>query len=114
MERHGDHRLNGRQIDLDHTVVVSHFTRIEFLIISRTAVDIKEVLHFIISLPDGRQACGLGSHDIYTDTEISGKSCHTGADELHDLILYIAVSENRANDGQCHVLRTDTLHRGTL
>ncbi len=69
-------------------------------------MDLIELLCLRIGRPDGGEAGGLGGHDIDADPEILTEGGDAGAYEFHDLILYEAVSEYCADDGQGHVLRT--------
>ena len=74
MIRHGDHRLNFRKINLDHTVIISGIRRRKSLISLRPAVDGKIFFRFFIGFPDGRKAGGLGRHDVDADPIIHGKT----------------------------------------
>ena len=114
MERHGDHRTDLVQIHLDQSVVVCYLAGIQFLIVFGTSVDLIELTDLVIGLPDGGQTGGLCGHYINADTEISTQGSHAGTYEFHYFIFYIAILEYCANDSQCHVLRTYTLHGSTL
>ena len=52
MERHRDHRFDLRQIHFDHTVVICHFTRIQFGIVRTSSVNVIELFYNIIRSPD--------------------------------------------------------------
>ena len=74
-------------------------------------MNLVELLDFLIRHPDGGQAGGLRGHHVNADTEISAQGRNAGTHELHYLVFHIAVFEDRADDGQRHVLRAHALHR---
>ena len=57
-------------------------------------------LGLLVGHPDGRPAGGLGGHDVDGVAELDGQICHAGADELHDLVLDVAVLVDSAADAQ--------------
>ena len=70
MERHGDHRADSTEINLDHAVVVSHVGRSQLLIILLSSVNLIELADGLVGLPDGGKTGGLCGHDIHANTEI--------------------------------------------
>ena len=107
MEGQGDHRLHRGQVHFDAAVVVSQRRRVQFAIVFSSAVGFQKGLCLSIGTPDRAQAGGLGGHDIHTVAVIGRHRSHTRSDKLHDLVLHIAVFEDRADDGQGNVLRSD-------
>ena len=113
MERHRNHRFDLIQIDFDHSVIVSNCCRIQFLVISCSAVNLIELLHRIVRSPDRGKAGRLGCHDVHTDTIVHTHVGNTRSDELHDLIFHITAVKHFADDRQCNILRSDALARCT-
>ena len=113
MERHRNHRFDLIQIDLDHSVIVSDCCRIQFLVISLSAVNLIELLHRVVRSPDRGKAGRLGCHDIHTDTIVHTHVGNARSDKLHDLIFHITAVEHLADDRQCNILRSDALARCT-
>ena len=64
-------------------------------------------LRLPVGAPDGAQAGGLGGHDIHAVAVIGRHGRHARSHEFHDLVLDIAVFEDRADDGKGDVLRAD-------
>ena len=104
MERHGDHGTDLAQVHVHHAVIVGHCTWIQFLVVLRTAVDLKELADGLVSLPDGGQTGGLCGHNVNANTEICAQLVHAGAHELHDFVVHIAICKCSANDRQSHIL----------
>ena len=74
-------------------------------------MDPVKFLDLFICLPDGGQAGGLSGHNVHADTEISTQLGHARAHKLHNFIFHIAFGKDCADNGQSHILRTDTLCR---
>ena len=74
-------------------------------------MDPVKFLDLFIGLPDGGQAGGLSGHNVHADTEISTQLGHARAHKLHNFIFHIAFGKDCADNGQSHILRTDTLCR---
>ena len=111
MERHCDHRLDLAKVDLDRTIVIRAVFRFQFFVSVCSSVNLIEILHFLVSLPDGGKAGGLRRHDIDPDPEISGKLCDARSGKLQDFVFHIAILENGPDQCQCHILRADTFFR---
>ena len=107
MEGKRDHRLNRGQIHLDAAVVVSQRRRIQLAIVLPSAVGLQKGLRLPVGAPDGAQAGGLGGHDIHAVAVIGRHGGYARSHEFHDLVLDIAVFEDRADDGKGDVLRAD-------
>ena len=107
VERKGDHRFDGGQVDIDAAVIVGDVSRGQFLVVVSPAVFFEERFRVLIGLPDGGQAGGLGGHDIDTVAVVGRHALDAGADEFHDLVLDEAVLEDRADDCKSNVLRAD-------
>ena len=67
----------------------------------------KIFLRGIVGLPDGGPAGRLGGHDVDAVAVVGTQVCHAGADELHDLVLHIAVGVGRGNQRQRDIVRAD-------
>ena len=104
---HCDGGLDGVEVDVDAAVVVSHIGRSQLLVSLGTAMDHEVALGLLVGHPDGRPAGGLGGHDVDGVAELDGQICHAGADELHDLVLDVAVLVDSAADAQGHVVGAD-------
>ena len=114
MERHSNHRSDGTKVDLNASVIVCHFARIEFLIILTSAMDIIEILNCRICLPDRRQTCSLCRHNINADTEISREVLYARSYKFHYFILHITVLKYSTNNSQRNVLRSYAFYRGAF
>ena len=108
MERKGDHGLDSAEVHADTAVIVGDIRRIEFSVVLRSAVSRQIGLCILIGPPDRGQTGGLCGHDIDAVPVIRIHRGNAGADKFHDLILDITVLEDRADDGQCDILRTNT------
>ena len=62
-------------------------------------------LRVVVCAPDGGETCGLGRHDVHAVAVIGRHALDAGADELHDLVFYVAVFKHRTDDGKRDVLR---------
>ncbi len=100
----GDHGPDGRQVHLDHAVVVGQAGRGQGLVVPRAAVDGQIPPGGLVCLPDGGQAGGLGGHGVDGVAGVLPQAGHAGADELHHLVLDIAALEQRAHQGDGHVV----------
>ena len=107
VHRHSDGGLNGAQVDVDAAIVVGHLRRLQLLEVLRTAVDGVVTLGLLIGDPDGGPAGGLGGHDVDGVAILDGQAGNAGADELHDLVLDIALLIDGTADAQSHVVGTD-------
>ena len=107
MEGKRDHRLHRGQIHLDAAVVVSQRRRIQLAIVRPSSVGLQKGLRLPVGAPDGAQAGGLGGHDIHAVAVIGRHGRHARSHEFHDLVLDIAVFEDRADDREGDVLRAD-------
>ena len=111
VHRHCDGGLDGGQIDVDATVVVSDLSRLQFLEVLRTAMDGVVTLGLLIGDPDGGPAGGLGGHDVDGVAILDGQAGNAGADELHDLVLDIALLIDGTADAQSHIVGADARAR---
>ena len=68
---------------------------------------LQEGLRLPVGAPDGAQAGGLGGHNVHAVAVIGRHGGYARSHEFHDLVLDIAVFEDRADDGQGDVLRAD-------
>ena len=68
----------------------------------------------LVRAPDGGEAGRLRRHDVDSVAVIRRHAGDAGADELHDLVLHIAVLEDRADDRERDVLRADKRRRTAL
>ena len=109
MEGQRDHTLNLAQVDMDNAVVISAVFGLQLLKVFGTADIFVIGLDLFVGDPDGGQAGGLGGHNVHADTEVTGQLLHTGADELQNLVLHVAVGEGCGNQSDGHVLRADAL-----
>ena len=107
MERKRDHRTDAGKIDLDAAVIVCDICRIQLLKLCTSVMLVKERLRCGIGSPDRGQAGGFRRHDIDTVTVVCRHAGYARADELHHLILDIAVLEDRTLDRECDIVRTD-------
>ena len=107
MHRHRDRALDGGQVDVDAAVVPGHVGGLEFLVVLRTAVDGQVFPGLVVGDPDGGPAGGLGGHDVDRVAVFHGQAGDAGADELHDLVLDVAVLVDRADDAQSNVVGAD-------
>ena len=108
MERKGDHGLDSAEVHADTAVIVGDIRRIEFSVVLRSAVSREVILCILIGPPDRGQTGGLCRHDVDAVPIVRIHGSYAGADKFHDLILDITVLEDRADDGQCDILRTNT------
>ena len=107
VHRQRDHALDGGEVQLNAAVVVGHVGGLQFLISLGAAMLHKIFLRGIVGLPDGGPAGRLGGHDVDAVAVVGTQVCHAGADELHDLVLHIAVGVGRGNQRQRNVVRAD-------
>ena len=68
---------------------------------------LQEALGILIGPPDRGQAGCLGGHNIHAVAVVGGHVGDSGAYKLHHLVLYIAVLEYGADDGQGDILGTN-------
>ena len=113
MERQRNHGLDAGQVDLDATVVIGDIGRLELAVVVTAAVHGEERVCVFVSRPDGREAGGLGGHDIDAITVVGRHARDAGAHELHDLVLDVALGKDGADDGKRHVVRAHTGARGS-
>ena len=111
MERHCNHWFDGAEINHNHTIIVSNFSRIQFFVIFRSVMQCVKFFDLVICTPDRRQTGCLCCHNIDTDTEFCTQIGNTWSYEFHDFVVHIAVGKYFTDNRQCHVLRTYTLHR---
>ena len=104
---HGNGALHGGQVYVYAAVVVGNLRRLQLFVGLGAAMNGEVTLGLLIGDPDGGPAGGLGGHDVNGVPVLHGKICNAGADELHGLVLHIAVLVHRADDGQGHVLGTN-------
>ena len=111
VERHGNHRFDAAQIHGNHSVVICHRTRIQFLIFFFSPMNIVKLFNLPVRSPDRRKAGSFRCHDINANAEIRTQGSHARSHKFHHLIFYIPVAKHRADNCQCHILRPDSLHR---
>ena len=114
MEWHSDHWLDLTQVHIDHTIVVGHCSRIQFLIFFYSSMNIVEFLNLLIRLPDRRQTGCLCSHNINSNTEVSTQLLNSRTYELHNFVIHISICKCCTNDCQCDILRSNALHRFSI
>ena len=107
VERQRNHRLDGGQINIDHTIVIGSGGGVKLAVIIAAAMHGQEFAGLFIGAPNGGQAGGFGRHNVNAVAVIGGHARHAGTDELHDLILDIAVLEHCTDNRQCNILRAD-------
>ena len=107
VHRQRDHALDGGEVQLNAAVVVGHVGGLQFLISLGAAMLHKIFLRGIVGLPDGGPAGRLGGHDVDAVAVVGTQVRHAGADELHDLVLHIAVGVGRGNQRQRDIVRAD-------
>ena len=108
MHRHGDHRLDCAQVDVNHAVIISDVGRIEFLIGIAASVLREESLRIVISPPYRGKTRRFRRHDVDAVAVVRRHGSDAGADEFHDFILDVAVLEDGADDGNSDVMGTDS------
>ena len=106
VKRQGDHGLDRGEVDPHAAIVIGDLSRVELAVLVRTAMRGKEVAGLVVGAPDGRQTGGLGGHDIHAVAEVAAHARDARPHELHDLVLDVAAPEDRADDGECDVLRS--------
>ena len=107
MHGHGDHRLDGAQVDVDHAVVIGHIGGIQFFISIAAAVLGQIGLGVVIGPPYRRQARRFRRHDVDAVAVVRRHGSDAGADKFHDLVLDVAVLEDGTDDGAGNVMRAD-------
>ena len=107
VERHGDHRLDLREVDLDDAVVEGAFFGFKLLIGFRAAVDGEVFLNLLIRLPDGGEAGRLGGHDVDADAVVHREAGDAGSGELQNFIFDEAAVVDCAAERDGDVLRAD-------
>ena len=70
MEGHRDHGFDLAEIYFHAAVIISHISRLKFLIAFFPSVNLIKLFNLIVCLPDGRKAGGLRSHNVHADTEV--------------------------------------------
>ena len=111
VHRQGDGAFHGGEIDIYASIVIRHIGRLERPERFRTAVDGQIILRVLVGFPDGGPAGRFGRHDVDAVAVFNRQVRYAGADELHDLVLHIALSVDRADDGERHILRADAVAR---
>src|SRR5699024_4340402 len=111
MERHGDHRLDLAQVHINTSVIICHSPRIQLFVIFTSSMDLVELLDLLVCRPDRGQAGRLCCHNVDADTEVSAQLLHARSDELHYLVIHIAILKYRSDDRKRNVLRSYALHR---
>ena len=71
MEWHCDHWFDLTEVNLDHSIIVSHIPRIQLFVCLRSSMDRIEILYLFIGSPDRGKAGRLGRHNVHADTEIN-------------------------------------------
>ena len=104
MERKRDHGLDGGQIDLHAAVIVSYLCRIQLLERLASVMLLQEGLGVCIGSPDGGQTGGLGGHNVDAVPVVCGHGGYARSDELHYLVLHIAVLVDSTADSQGNVV----------
>ena len=105
MERHSNHRADLVQFHMYQAVIISHFSRIQLLILLASAMDGIKIFNSVVCLPDGREAGSLCGHNVHTDPKICAQVIHARSHKLHYFVLHIAICKNGSDDGKCHILR---------
>ena len=72
-----------------------------------------KLFHCGIGLPNRGKTGGLRGHNVHADTVIHAHVVNAFTEELHYLIVYIAVGEYSTDNRQSDILRTYTLCRLT-
>ena len=70
VERHRDHWLDLAHIDINHSIIVSHCSRIQLLISLASSMDLIEFLDLFICFPDRRQTGCLCCHNIDSNSVV--------------------------------------------
>ena len=71
MEWHCDHWFDLTEVNLDHSIIVSHIPRIQLFVCLWPSMDRIEILYLFIGSPDRGKAGRLGRHNVHADTEIN-------------------------------------------
>ena len=109
MERQSRHRLNCRQVDLDKPVVLRALGYSELLISLTSPVSLVPGFHGIVRLPDRREAGGLRRHNVDAHSVVHRQGRDARAREFDHLVLDEAFIVDGAAEGDCDVLRTDSV-----
>ena len=107
MHGHGNHRLDGAEVDINEAVVIGHIGRIQFFIGISAAVLSEIGFRIFVGPPYGRQARRFRRHDVDAVAVIRRHGSDAGADEFHDLIFDVAVLKDGSDDGNSDVMRAD-------
>ncbi len=114
VERQCDHRFLLREVDLNHCVVVSDLTGLQFLVALGALVDFVVMLHLVVGHPDRAQTGRFGRHDVDTVTEVDGQVLHARTSEFEHLVLHETALERCFHERDSHVVRADTLLRSAF
>ena len=107
VKRQRDHGFDRTQVDIDAAVVIGHVGGVQFFIIFCSAMSGQIFLRVLVRSPYGGQAGGLCRHDVDAVPVIRRHGSDAGADELHDLVLDVAVLKNRPDESDRDVMRAD-------
>ena len=114
VEGQRDHGLDLGEVHAHAALVVGHAGRGQRAEVLLAAVLGQELARLVVGHPDGRQAGGLGGHDVDAVAVVAGHARHARAHELHDLVLDVAALEDGGDDGQGHVVRAHAGARRAL
>ena len=108
MHRQRDHGLDFGKVAFNPGIVIRAVLDAQLLIIILTAPDFIVGLCLFIGFPDGAPACGLGCHDVDAVAEVLGQVRDAGAGEFKRLVFDKTGGIGGADQGQGHVMGTDT------
>ena len=114
VEGEGDHGFHGREINVDHGVVVSAVLGSQLCVVLGATVGLVVLAGDLVGDPDRGETGGLGGHDVDAVAEVDGKTCNAGTYELQNLVLDESAGEGRAHQRQRHVVRADAALGGAV
>ena len=110
VEGERNHGAHLGEVHAHAALVVGDLAGAELTVVGLATVYAQEFAGLVVGHPDGRQAGGLGRHDVDAVAEVAVHARNARAHELHDLVLHVAAAEDRADDGQRDVLRAHAGH----
>ena len=108
VEWQGNHTLLRTEVDTNHSIIISHITRLQFLIILWAIMNLIMVFHLVIGNPNTTQASSLSSHDVNTVTEVDRQLFHTRTSKLQYFVFHKAIIEDSLYQRDGNIVRTNT------